>query len=254
MRLSLAAPLLMASGAAQAHGGGADAVDVPTVLAGLALAVGAGLYLAALSRGAALTARHAAAFGAGCCATALALLSPLDRAADSSFALHMVQHELLMVVAPPLLVLGRPFAALGATLPRRALRIAAWPLRLPPAWAWALHAAALWAWHLPRGFDAALASDSTHALQHASFFFSALLFWWAVFRRLRTGMAVVYILTTLIHGGALAALLTFAPLPLYQGIALQDQQLGGLIMWVPAGYAMLLIGLLAFNRLVEAHP
>lgn len=254
MRLILAVLLLTGSASAEAHSGSLAAMDLPSILAGFALALSAGLYLSALQRGAALQARHAAAFAAGGGAIALALFSPLDRAADGSFAMHMVQHELLMVAAPPLLILGRPFAALAATLPPAALRVAAWPLRLAPRWAWALHAAALWIWHVPRWFDAALVSDSSHALQHASFFFSALLFWWAVFRRVHTGMAVLYVLTTLIHSSVLAALLTFAPLPLYHGIPLPDQQLGGLIMWVPAGYVLLLIGLLAFHRLVEAHP
>lgn len=253
MRLTLALPLLVACGPAGAHAGGAEVMDVPTALAGFALAICAGLYFSAPQRGAALQPRHLAAFAAGCGAIAIALLSPLDRAADESFAMHMIQHELLMVVAPPLLILGRPFAALAATLPPAALRVAAWPLRLPPAWAWGLHAAALWLWHVPRLFDAALVSEASHALQHASFFFSALLFWWAVFRRVHSGMAVLYVLTTVIHSGVLAALLTFAPLPLYQGVALADQQLGGLIMWVPAGYAMLLIGLVAFHRLMEAY-
>jgi cytochrome c oxidase assembly factor CtaG len=185
---------------------------------------------------------------------AVALLSPLDAAAETSFSLHMVQHELLMVVAPPLLILGRPFAALAVTLPPRVLRIAAWPLALPPLAAWGLHAAALWGWHVPRLFDAGLASSGVHALQHACFFWSALLFWWTVFRRLSSGAAVLYLLTTLIHSGALAALLTFAPAALYAGTTLPEQQVGGLIMWVPAGYALLLAGLLAFHALLRtAH-
>jgi len=69
----------------------------------------------------------------------------------------------------------------------------------------------------------------------------------------RTGTAVLYVLTTIIHTGALAALLTFAPAPIYAGASLEQQQLGGLIMWVPAGYALLAAALLAFNRLLEAR-
>jgi cytochrome c oxidase assembly factor CtaG len=175
----------------------------------------------------------------------------MAQAAADSFAVHMVQHEVLMVVAPPLLILGRPFTALAATLPPKLLRLAAFPLRVPPIAAWLLHAAALWIWHVPRLFDAGAASDAIHALQHASFFWSALLFWWAVLRRVRTGVAVLFILTTMIHAGALAALLVFAPSPLYAGATLEQQQLGGLIMWVPGGYAMLLAGLLAFARLLK---
>lgn len=224
-----------------------------TAAAAAGLAVAAGLYARAVITGAPLRRNHIGAFAAGWGAIAVALLSPLDHAASHSFGWHMVQHELLMIVAPPLLILGRPFTALSATLPRAALRVAAWPLRIPPAGAWVLHAAALWVWHVPRLFDAGLHSHGVHALQHACFFFSALLFWWTVFRRVRAGTAAIYVLTTMLHAGALAALLTFAPTPMYADTPLAEQQLGGLIMWVPAGYAMLLAGLVAFNRLLDVR-
>jgi putative membrane protein len=238
-------------GSAQAHGGAH--LDTPTALAAVGLIASAWLYTRAVRCGAGLGRGHIAAFAAGWGCVLLAVLSPLDTAAGEDFSVHMVQHQLLMIVAPPLLILGRPFTALGATLPPGALRVLALPLRMPPAAAWGLHAAALWVWHVPLLFDAALAAESVHALQHASFFGTALLFWWAVLRRVRSGMAVLYVLTTLIHAGALAALLTFAPTPLYAGTALAEQQLGGLLMWVPAGYALLLAGLVAFHRLLEAH-
>lgn len=221
-----------------------------SAMAAIALVAAAGLYARAVLAHAPLGRGHVAAFAAGWSTVAVALFSPLDHAAANSFGLHMVQHELLMIVAPPLLILARPFTALAASLPRGALRVAAWPLRIPPLAAWGLHAAALWVWHLPRLFEAGLQSEGMHALQHACFFFSALAFWWTVFRRVRAGTAALYLLTTMLHAGALAALLTFAPAPLYAGTPLAEQQLGGLIMWVPAGYAMLLAGLVAFNRLL----
>jgi putative membrane protein len=222
-----------------------SAWDIATATA---LALAAWVYLKAAP---VMAWRRVAAFSAGWLALVVALLSPLDHHVAESFSLHMIQHELLMIAAPPLLILGRPYAALAATLPPAALRVAALPLRVPPLAALLLHAAALWVWHVPRLFDAALASDAVHAAQHASFFFTALLFWWAVFRRVRTGIALLYILVTMIHAGALAALLTFAPAPLYALTAHGEQQLGGLIMWVPAGYAMLAAGLIAFNRLLR---
>lgn len=224
-----------------------------TAVTGACLVAAAGLYVRAIVGRAPLRNGNVAAFAAGWSTLAVALLSPLDHAAESSFGLHMVQHELLMIVAPPMLILGRPFTALAASLPRAALRVAAWPLRIPPLVAWGLHAAALWIWHLPRLFEAGLQSHAVHALQHASFFFSALLFWWTVFRRVRSGTAALYVLTTMLHAGALAALLTLAPVPMYAGTPLDEQQLGGLIMWVPAGYAMLLSGLVAFNRLLDVQ-
>lgn len=231
-----------------------SAATWPAWVAAAGLLLSALLYLRAIRGGVALHTRHRLAFAGGWTCIVLALLSPLDRWAADSFSAHMVQHQLLMVIAPPLLILGRPFAALAATLPPAGVRLLAWPLRIPPPLAWLLHALALWLWHLPLLFDAALAGAGVHALQHASFFFSALLFWWAVLRRVRTGTAVLYVLTTMIHCGALAALLTFAPQPLYQDTALAQQQAGGLIMWVPFGYALLGAGLLVFDRLLRRLP
>jgi putative membrane protein len=260
MRLTLAIALLLPI-AANAHGvpstSGAPAAITLVALGAVALA-----YLAGLRAGAPVEARspqraigpwHAASFAAGWLCLVVALAPPLDRAAAAAFAPHMVQHELLMVAAPPLLIFGRPFAAFGAVLSSNAMRVLAWPLRIPPLAAWILHAVALWAWHAPRLFDAAAAFPTVHALQHASFFFTALLFWWTVFRRVRVGTAALYVVTTIIHSGALAALLTFAPAPLYAGSTLEGQQLGGLIMWVPAAYGLVLAGLVACNRLLEAN-
>jgi putative membrane protein len=253
-QVPLAGALVALPALGRAHEAGATApFDTATGIAVLALALAAWLYGLGYARSPALRRRHALAFLGGWFTIAVALVSPLDQAAGRSFVLHMVQHELLMLVAPPLLILGRPFAALAVSVPPRVLRMAAWPLAMPPLAAWTLHAVALWTWHVPRLFDAGAVSDAVHALQHACFFWSALLFWWTVFRRVSSGAAVLYLLTTLIHSGTLAALLTFAPTPLYAGASLEQQQLGGLIMWVPAGYALLLAGLLAFHRLLRPH-
>ena len=135
--------------------------------------------------------RQALAHGAGLAVLALALLSPLDRVSDALFSAHMVQHELLMLVAAPLIVLGRPAAPLLWTLPRRwrvrtrraAHRPAlvwAWRVLTAPAVALVLHAAARWLWHVPAAFEAALADGAIHSLQHATFFGTAVLFWWTL--------------------------------------------------------------------------
>ena len=245
--------LAFAAWPALAFGHDAASGDGYRALGVVALVLAAALYVAALRKCAALRPTHGLAFALGWTILAVTLVSPFAQWAAGSFALHMVQHELLMIAAPPLLIAARPFSALAATLPAAWVRMLAWPLRTPPLAAWLLHAAALWIWHAPRLFDATGASEGVHALQHACFFFSALLFWWTVFRRVRTGTAVLYVLTTLIHAGALAALLTFAPVPLYAGATLEQQQLGGLIMWVPAGFAMLVAGLVAFDRMLAAH-
>jgi cytochrome c oxidase assembly factor CtaG len=219
----------------------------------VALVVLAAIYATALRRRTTLRPIHAVAFASGWTALAIALVTPVYRIAIESFPVHMMQHEVLMILAPPLLILGRPFTALAATTPAWVVRRTAWPLRTPPLVAWMLHAAAIWIWHVPRLFDATGLSAGVHALQHACFFFSAMLFWWTVLRRVRAGTAVLYVLTTMIHTGALAALLTLAPDSLYAGTTLEQQQLGGLIMWVPAGFAMLVAGLVAFDRLLASQ-
>jgi cytochrome c oxidase assembly factor CtaG len=118
----------------------------------------------------------------------------------------------------------------------------------------------LWVWHIPFLFQATLDNDFVHSLQHSSFLFSALLFWWALMHgraRMRGyGIAVLYVFTTAMHTGALGALITFAGSILYPDYArttpawhltpLEDQQLGGLIMWIPAGLVYFVAGLALF--------
>jgi putative membrane protein len=205
---------------------------------------------------------EAGAFAAGWLALALALLSPLHRLGSVLFSAHMAQHELLMVVAAPLLVLGRPIVPFLWALPiswRRTLGAwataspvrSAWTFLTLPLVAWILHAAAIWLWHAPALYQATLDSDLVHTLQHASFLGTALLFWWAVLRRHegRVGRpaAALYLFTTSVHTSLLGALLAFSTTlwyPLYRSSTagwgltpLEDQQLAGLIMWVPAGLA-----------------
>ena len=204
---------------------------------------------AGIGRGIAV--RDAVRFALGWSTLAIALFSPLDTLADRSFAVHMVQHELLMIVAAPWLAASRTYEAWSWALRRGGVRTLAtlaraWRWLAAPRRAWCLHAAALWLWHVPAFFLAALGDETLHALQHASFFFSALLFWWAVFgsrRRERQGTALALLLTTMLQMNALGLLLTFAPDPWYApdepppwGLtALEDQQLGALVMWMIGG-------------------
>jgi cytochrome c oxidase assembly factor CtaG len=138
-----------------------------------------------------------------------------------------------------------------------------WRAITTPLAAWLVHAVALWAWHLPSWFDAALANNAVHALQHASFLFSALLFWWSVLgpaNRSAHGVALVSVFTTMLHTGALGALLALSTVVWYPRYAqtavalgwdpLEDQQLGGLVMWAPAGLAYLVVGLVLAARWV----
>jgi putative membrane protein len=209
------------------------------------------------------------AFALGWSTLVLALLSPLDALGGALFCAHMVQHELLMIVAAPLLVLGHPLGPMVWALPptwrkpaaalcrRTGLQAAVRALSRPLC-AWVVGGLALWVWHIPAWFDAALRNDGVHALQHLCFFVSALLFWWALFqpraRASRHGLGVLYVFTTAVHSSMLGALLTFSGTPWYSAYAatapgwgltpLADQQLGGLIMWIPGGLIYLGVTLL----------
>jgi putative membrane protein len=135
----------------------------------------------------------AVAFGAGWVLLAAGLVSPLHRLGEVLFSAHMAQHELLMAAAAPLLVLGRPLVAFLWGVPMRWRRVAgAWSAATPvravwttissPLAAWTLHAVAIWFWHAPSLYQATLASDAVHTLQHLSFLGTGLLFWWSLFR------------------------------------------------------------------------
>ena len=199
-------------------------------------------------------------FWSGWTVLALALLSPLHWLGERLFTAHMTEHELLMAVAAPLLVLARPGSTMLWALPQRMRApvggIARWPI-LGGVWRFAsapfaatlLHAVALWAWHLPGLYDLVLVSPLAHWLQHLSFLLSALLFWWALLqgpaRSRGYGAAFLYLFLTSLHTGLLGVLLTVSPRLWYPrqvaaaaewGLTpLEDQQLAGLVMWVPAG-------------------
>jgi len=247
-------------------------VILSLVLSGWLYGRGVRLLWSVSSLGHGLRRWEVLAFAGGWLSLWVALVSPLHALGQVLFSVHMTQHEVLMLVAAPLLVLGRPLIAFMWGLPlawRRTMAHwskgtgvqAGWHIVTTPLIAWLLHAAALWVWHAPVLFQATLASEFVHTLQHCSFLFSALLFWWALIhgrhRLMRYGAAVLYVFTTSIHSGALGALLTFASTlwyPAYQkttawwGLTpLEDQQLGGLIMWVPAGVVYLIAGLILFT-------
>lgn len=208
----------------------------------------------------------AAAWLAGWLVLAGALLSPLHALGERMFTAHMIEHELVMAVAAPLLVLGRPMAVALWAFPEaarcRTARMAGalrrpWRLLTQPAIATPLHGAAIWLWHLPPVFDATIGNLGLHRAQHLSFLLSALLFWWAMLRRARPLVAVADLFATMLHTGLLGTLLVVAPRVFYAvqtaeaaryGLTpLEDQQLAGLVMWVPCGlvYAAAALALLA---------
>ena len=208
---------------------------------------------------------------AGCVALLVAVAPPLAGLSDVLFAAHMGQHELLMLVAAPLLVLGRSLLVALTALPdpiratvvretRRPAVTRVWSRLTSPVTALLVQAIVLWGWHMPWAFEAALGHDALHALQHLTFLASAALFWWALvhgrFGRVGYGAGVLVVFVTAMHSGLLGALITFAPRPLYAThaaraaaadvIPLEDQQLAGLIMWVPAGVLLAVAALALF--------
>jgi putative membrane protein len=213
-----------------------------------------------------------ACFASGWLSLVAALDSPIHELGEQLFSAHMIQHEILMLISAPLLLLGHPSLVFVWALPSRWRKIAPltnhpalrtpWALVTAPATAWFLHAVALWVWHAPVLFNATLRSDAMHAAQHISFFVTALLFWWTLLgehrSRLGDGAAMIYVFTTGVHMSILGALLTFAPRPWYLGYtltaplwhlsALEDQQLGGLIMWIPAGTVLFIAALFLLYR------
>jgi len=206
-----------------------------------------------------------AAFGMGVVALFLAMVWPLDAYGEWSLAAHMAQHMLLLALAPPLLLAGRPLAVMACATPRAWLhRLHAVGRRIPPwlgthlAPAAFAHSAAMWAWHVPAALDLALAHPIVHGLMHASFLLAGLWFWAVLWHRVRhrdlgVVAGVASLIVVMMQMGLLGALLTFSPRVLYApcllrapalGLApLTDQQLAGLIMWVPSCLPYLVGGL-----------
>ncbi len=264
--------LLLLPSAALAHAGHEHAAQAesmwtwsPLVLAPLAFS--ATLYALGTARlwhdagfGRGVRPWQALCFAGGWLLLFGALVAPLHWLGERLFAAHMIEHEVLMAVAAPLIAVSRPGGAMLWGLPARwrgtvggatqaGAFVAVWRRLTHPAIATAVHGLALWAWHAPLLYNAALRNDTVHWLQHVSFLATALLFWWALLRgrdRERGyGGAVFYLFLTAAHSGFLGVLIALARreiYPLQSGnaadwglTALQDQQLAGLIMWVPAG-------------------
>jgi cytochrome c oxidase assembly factor CtaG len=236
----------------------------PLILASLGLAV-YGYIRGLLRLNSAARARlfgglRYAAFTAGIVTLFSALISPFDTLDDQLFSAHMVQHLVLLMIAPPLLILGRPALAcfwafplpgrraIGRVWIRSGLKHAVHVV-MSPIFVWLLCSAALWFWHLPGPYGWALGSESVHAFEHVCFFLTSLMFWSLVLeplgrRRMDYGSTLLFVATFGVQTGLLGALLTFAGRPLYAAhlsttaswglTPLEDQQLAGLIMWIPA--------------------
>jgi putative membrane protein len=222
-----------------------------------------------------------AAFYAGLVAVALATNSPIDAYAGRAFWVHMTQHVLLTMVAPPLLLLGRPWPRMLRPLPGRVRRPAARRvLTLPPLQAlasrlaspvvaFALFNTTLLVWHVPALYDLTLRDGPVHDLEHALFFSTALLFWVHLLPsgrpRLSDGARVAYGTGALLVSWVLAIVLGLAADPVYGAYAslahrpaglsaLADQQLAAGVMWVPGSVPYCVALFAAVYRWLDASP
>jgi len=209
---------------------------------------------------------RARCFAGALLALGVALISPLDAASSALASAHMVQHMLLVLVAAPLLALSAPSSTLLRGSPlgvrratgrwRRRLRLTRGNLRAlrNPITVWLLHVGTLWFWHAAVPYDAALDNQLIHIVEHTSFLVTALLFWHVVIgarspARVANGLGALLVFAMAMQSIFLSVLLTFARAPWYSSYAttttpwglapLADQQLAGVIMWIPAGLVYL---------------
>lgn len=264
-----AAPLLaLAAGPAAGHAGH----DAPPTLATafspspwllLPLAAWALLYVVGLRRlwrragvGAGVGPAALASVVAGVSILLLATTWPLDAYGEWSLAAHVAQHMLLIAFVPPLLLAGQPLAVAAHALPARVTRglhraLGAATARASDSLTAAsvAHGVVLGAWHVPAATAAALESDALHWVMHGSFIATGLWLWAAMWKRIRdrhvgAGAGVVAMVAVMMQMGFIGALLTFATRPLYPPYVLRaprlgldvmaDQQLAGVLMWVPS--------------------
>jgi putative membrane protein len=204
-------------------------------------------------------------FMGGWIALFVALVSPLDAMSGALFSAHMIQHTILLVVAPPLLVFGMFIHDLNPDLQRSLFgwmsRLKSiWRVLLQPSVAWGLNVLTLWLWHVPAFYQKALENENLHMFEHFCFIGTSLLFWWVITRpRMRSGQrdpGILSLFTMAMQSGFLGALITFAPTPWYTAYTsttkawglspLEDQQLAGAIMWIPMGMIYTVAALVMF--------
>ncbi|HEX3300046.1 MAG TPA: cytochrome c oxidase assembly protein [Actinomycetota bacterium] len=219
-----------------------------------------------------------AAMLAGLTVAALVLDGPADSIADQLFWAHMLQHLALITIVAPLIVLGEPLRAFEEVLPMRLRRAAGhiegelWArdgaARRTAMSGLVISTVALLAWHTPLAFQTALRNNSLHALEHLTLLVTALFFWWPILtpglrQRIGTGFAIVEVLVATTVMTVLGAMLTFSPAVWYPAYAaaerahdigaLADQQLAGLLMWIPSGMLYLVIIAVLFVRWIDSE-
>jgi cytochrome c oxidase assembly factor CtaG len=246
-------------------------ITIPLAISAVLFATGLVRLRARAGAGRGQLDRRALLFAAGWLCLAGAVVSPLHEAGERAFSAHMLEHELLMLGAAPLLVMSWPIGAMLWAFPAGGRQWLArlgrsggiqgpWRLLSDPVVATVVQAAALWLWHLPSLFDLALRSEIWHAVQHLSFLVSALFFWTAMLHGRRSlGQAVACLFFTSVISGALGAFMALSQSPWYARYAqlgmtpygltpAQDQQLAGLLMWIPGGLIHAVAAIILLGR------
>jgi cytochrome c oxidase assembly factor CtaG len=244
----------------------------PSIIIGTVIVLGSYLYAVGLLRNPStlidgVKQSQVISFWLGILVIFFALVSPIDEIGDRYlFSMHMVQHLLLTIVGPPLLLLGTPEVLLKPIIRNRFVFPIAKVLT-HPFLAFFLFNADFWLWHAPPLYDATLTNQNLHILEHLTFIVFGVIYWWPIFSpmkedlpRLSIGGQVLYLFFSGMPIVALGAGLTFAP-PLYTpyinapriwGLsAATDQQLGGLIMWIPGNILYIGIVSILFIRWMQ---
>jgi cytochrome c oxidase assembly factor CtaG len=212
----------------------------------------------------------------------IALMSPIDVLSGQYFFMHMVQHLLLVMIAPPLLLIGNPMPIMLWGLPTGLrLEVGRW-LRpdsefrrvvqalTKPGLVWLYFVAVLVGWHDPRAYNLTLESELAHDLEHLTFFGTAMLFWWHVIgaaprihRRLSRGVRIGYTLSVVPPNALTGITIAFASEPIYsyyttvprlgEMTVLEDQMLGGVIMWIPGSMMYIVAALILLAQIVRAE-
>ncbi len=193
----------------------------------------------------------------------MALVSPIDTLALVSLAMHMVQHLIMIVVVPPLLILSIP-PAVGSLFLVNKNVLVLMKAFLNPLVVFLIFNVIFVGWHLPANYDLAIRDQQVHVLEHVMFIFGSLISWWPVFShqpelpRSTPGFLMLYLFFMSLPPTIIGALLTFAGFVVYPsyeavsrpwGMAAQaDQELAGLLMWLPGGLVYFLVLTVVFFR------
>jgi putative membrane protein len=225
--------------------------------------------------------KHVASFAFGLITILLALESPIDALSDQLFSVHMVQHVLLLMIAPPLLLLGKPVPVLLVGLPHGLVRTVARAQHrsrlfhglvrflTAPVVTWTLFSGLTTVWHAPALYQEALLYPGVHLAEHFCFVISGLLFWWVALEPLpggpRLGYAwrMLYTFAAMLPGMALGLVFVLSDSPVYPFYAqlprlwgiteIDDQSAAGLVMWLLGDTILLAAAAWCFAKMMDGY-